>query len=62
MANAALAGTVGCVMAMFIGDWMFPFAYTQTIAGFDYIVYSWMLMGIIPVLDRMARSQLVSAQ
>jgi O-antigen ligase len=52
IANAALAGTVGCIVAMAIGDWLFPFAYTQTIAGFDYIVYSWLFMGAILVLDR----------
>jgi hypothetical protein len=36
---------------MGFGDWLFPFAYTQTIAGFDFIVYSWLFMGTIPVLD-----------
>jgi len=53
LANAALAGTVGTVVAMAIGDWVFPFAYTQTIAGFDYAVYSWLFMGTILVLDRL---------
>jgi hypothetical protein len=53
LANAALAGTVGCMVAMAFGDWLFPFAYTQTIAGFDYEVYSWLFMGTILVLDRL---------
>jgi hypothetical protein len=53
LANAALAGTVGCIAAMALGDWLFPFAYTQTIAGFDYEVYSWLFMGTILVLDRL---------
>ena len=53
LANAALAGTVASMVAMALGDWLFPFAYTQTIAGFDYAVYSWLLMGTIPVLDRL---------
>ncbi len=53
MAHAALAGTVGCIVAMAIGDWLFPFAYTQTIAGYDYVVYSWLFMGVIPLLDRL---------
>lgn len=53
LANAALAGTVGCIVAMAIGDWLFPFAYTQTIAGYDYVVYSWLFMGAILVLDRL---------
>jgi hypothetical protein len=51
VANAAFAGTAGCVVAMAIGDWMFPFAYTQTIAGFDYVVYNWLLIGMIPALE-----------
>jgi O-antigen ligase len=52
-ANAALAGTVGVIAAMAIGDWVFPFAYTQTIAGYDYAVYNWLFMGAILVLDRL---------
>jgi len=56
MANVAFAGTVGCIVMMIFGDWLFPFTYTQTIAGFDYIVYSWLFMGIIPVLYRLTQS------
>jgi len=44
-ANATLAGWMGCVIAMGLGDWLFPFVYTQTIAGFDYAVYSWVFLG-----------------
>jgi hypothetical protein len=62
LANAAFAGTVGCVMAMGIGDWMFPFAYTQTIAGYDYVVYNWLLMGLIPALHFMTRPQVRAAR
>jgi hypothetical protein len=40
-----LAGWVGCIVAMGLGDWLFPFVYTQTIEGFDYAVYSWVLLG-----------------
>ncbi len=54
LANAAFAGTASCIVAMAFGDWLFPFAYTQTIAGFDYAVYSWLFMGVIPVIDRLA--------
>lgn len=53
LANAALGGTVGCIVMMAFGDWLFPFAYTQTIAGFDYVVYSWLFMGTIVALDRL---------
>jgi O-antigen ligase len=58
LANAAFAGTIGCIVAMAFGDWLFPFAYTQTIAGFDFIVYSWLFMGSILVLDRLYPAQI----
>ena len=64
LANAAFAGTIACIAAMGFGDWLFPFAYTQTIAGFDYTVYSWLFMGTILVIDRLTRPasvELVSA-
>jgi len=53
LANAALAGLVGSIVIMMFGDWLFPFAYTQTIAGFDYIVPTWIFMGVILALDRL---------
>ncbi|MFZ6028805.1 MAG: O-antigen ligase family protein [Chloroflexota bacterium] len=55
-ANAAFAGTIGCMLMMAFGDWLFPFAYTQSIAGFDYAVYNWLFMGTILVIERMTRS------
>jgi O-antigen ligase len=42
---AAIGGYVGTVLAMGLGDWIIPFVYTQTIAGFDYAVYTWILLG-----------------
>ncbi len=55
-AVAALAGWAGCVLAMGLGDWMFPFVYTQGIAGFDYAVYSWVLLGGIVALTNIQRT------
>jgi O-antigen ligase len=55
LANASFAGTIGCIVAMAFGDWVFPFAYTQTIAGFDYAVYSFLFMGATLVLDRLTK-------
>jgi hypothetical protein len=57
LANIAFGGTVACIVMMIFGDWLFPFVYTQTIAGFDYIVYSWLFMGAIVVLDRLTADQ-----
>lgn len=44
-AIASLGGCVGAILAMALGDWIVPFVYTQTIAGFDYAVYTWVLLG-----------------
>lgn len=49
----ASAGLVGVVVAMGLGDWLMPFVYTQTIAGFDYAVYSWVLLGAMVSLHRL---------
>jgi len=55
LANAAFAGTIASVVIMAFGDWLFPFAYTQSIAGFDYAVYNWLFMGTLLALDRVTR-------
>lgn len=48
---ALLGGLAGCVVIMGFGDWLLPFAYTQTIMGFSYTVYSWLFLGLILSLD-----------
>lgn len=53
IANASLAGLTGTIVIMMFGDWLLPFAYTQTIAGFDHIVPTWVFMGVIVALDHM---------
>lgn len=53
MGHFAFAGTLGCAIMMAFGDWVFPFAYTQTIAGFDYAVYNMLFMGMLPAVARM---------
>ncbi len=50
-----LAGIVGCIFSMVMGDWLVPFPYTQGINGYDYIAYSWIFMGFALVLDRLTR-------
>ncbi|MDM8532213.1 O-antigen ligase family protein [Anaerolineales bacterium HSG25] len=62
LANACFAGTVSSVITMAFGDWLFPFAYTQTIAGYDYIVYSWIFMGVGLAVDRLVREEEISVQ
>lgn len=51
LAATGLGGTLGCIVIMAFGDWLLPFAYTQTIAGYSYTVYSWLFMGTILALD-----------
>jgi hypothetical protein len=48
---AVLAGTAGCVVAMALGDWLFPFIYTQGIKGFDLAVFNWLFMGSLWALS-----------
>ena len=48
---ATLAGTVGCIVAMALGDWLFPFAYTQGIVGFDAAMFNWCFMGSLWALS-----------
>jgi O-antigen ligase len=57
MACGTLAGWLGCVVAMGLGDWLFPFAYTQGIAGFDHAVYSWVMLGGMAALDSINRGE-----
>jgi len=50
---AALTGTLGCLVIMAFGDWLIPFAYTQTIMGYRYAVYNWLFMGTLFSLSRL---------
>ncbi|MBC7227210.1 MAG: O-antigen ligase family protein [Thermoflexales bacterium] len=47
LAAGTLGGCAGVILAMATGDWLVPFVYTQTIAGFDHAVYSWLWLGIM---------------
>jgi len=53
----ASAALLGVVVATGLGDWLLPFVYTQTIAGFDYAVYSWILLGAMVSLHRLVTSE-----
>jgi len=48
------------VIAMGLGDWLLPFVYTQTIAGFDYAAYTWILLGAMVSLQRIVKEQAVA--
>lgn len=51
MSNAAFVGLIGSIVIMAFGDWIIPFAYTQTIMGYDHAIYSWLFFGCLLVLD-----------
>jgi len=53
----AAASLLGAVIAMGLGDWLLPFVYTQTIAGFDYAAYTWILLGAMVSLQRIVKEQ-----
>jgi O-antigen ligase len=44
-ATATLAGGAAAFAAMMLGDWVLPFAYNQTITGFDNASLTWILLG-----------------
>ena len=47
-ACAAVVGGIPAVaFALWLGDWLIPFVYNQTIAGFDHSVYSWLMLAML---------------
>lgn len=60
LAVSAFAGVIACIVIMAFGDWLLPFAYTQTIAGYNYTVYSWLFMGTLLAIDQMTRHEVAS--
>jgi O-antigen ligase len=56
---AVFGGFVAVLCSMMLGDWIFPFIYTQTLLGFDYAVYSWVILGAGIALWNHQKSQTV---
>lgn len=59
-AAATLSGLVGALVGMMLGDWVLPFAYNETIAGFDNAVLTWVMLGGMVALDMIGRESSVS--
>ncbi|MCP4536080.1 MAG: O-antigen ligase family protein [Chloroflexi bacterium] len=57
MTAAVVGGTAGCIIAMALGDWLFPFAYTQSITGYDAAMFNWFFMGTVWALSRIMTSE-----
>lgn len=47
MAAAIVGAIPGLAAGLFMGDWLIPFVYNQTIAGFDHSVYSWLMLAAL---------------
>lgn len=52
-----LAGAIGMIVGMLLGDWVIPFAYNQTIYGFSYTAYNWIFPGLSLALGYIARTR-----
>ena len=53
---AAYAGCFGALASMMLGDWILPFAYNETISGFDHACVTWIFLGCMAALARMDRA------
>jgi hypothetical protein len=52
-AAGALGGLVGMTVAMALGDWVIPFVYNQTLAGFRFTVHNWLILGALAGLPHL---------
>lgn len=44
---AILGAMPAILVGMALGDWVVPFVYNQTIAGFDHSVYTWLMFAVV---------------
>jgi O-antigen ligase len=44
---AVLGALPALAFALWLGDWLVPFVYNQTIRGFDHAVYSWVMLAAL---------------
>lgn len=57
LAIAIAGGLPGLIFSLWLGDWLIPFVYNQTIAGFDHAVYSWLMLACLCGLYTQYRSE-----
>ena len=55
--NAVMAGFLAALMSMMLGDWVLPFAYNQSITGFDNAAFTWILIGGMAALYHLKKSE-----
>jgi O-antigen ligase len=56
-ANAVLAGFLAALLSMMLGDWVLPFAYNQTITGFDNALFTWIFIGGMAAMYQLYKSK-----
>lgn len=61
VAIVAASGWAAAQVSMVFGDWVLPFVYNQSIAGFRYAIYSWIFLGLLIVVRRMVDQQSAAA-
>ena len=54
---ATIGGGVAAMVAMMLGDWVLPFAYNQTITGFDNSSFTWLFLGCGVALYHILRAK-----
>jgi O-antigen ligase len=57
LACATFGGCFAALMGMMLGDWVLPFAYNQTIRGFDNAVFTWIMLGAMISLGEMVKQR-----
>ncbi len=62
LAAAVTAGVAGAAAGMMLGDRVLPFAYNQTISGFDNAVFTWMLFGAAGALHALRSARAADAE
>ena len=55
--HAVMAGLIASLVGMTLGDWVLPFAYNQTISGFDNAIFTWMFVGGMMALYHIVPTQ-----
>ncbi len=56
----AFGASIGMMAAMWLGDWVIPFAYNQTISGYNYTGYNWLFIGLALALAYTAKERALS--
>lgn len=59
-AIVATAGWIAAQFSMMLGDWILPFLYNQTVAGYAYTVYSWIFLGLLISVRQLVQKEPLS--